>query len=83
MAYVEGLYWPQQEAAAPFGTAAYVFHTGGHRDRRDTQCDRALLQQAQNAQLVATRHDKSVDSYLGFIQLVSIQLVMRRLVNPP
>ena len=34
-----------------------------------------------NARRLATRYDKNADSYLGFIQLVSIRLWMREFVN--
>src|SRR3546814_7825008 len=34
-----------------------------------------------NARRLATRYDKTADSYLGFIHLVSIRLWMRQFVN--
>ena len=34
-----------------------------------------------NARRLATRYDKTADSYLGFIHLVSIRLWMREFVN--
>ena len=34
-----------------------------------------------NARRLATRYDKTADSYLGFIQLVAIRLWMRQFVN--
>ena len=34
-----------------------------------------------NARRLATRHDKTADSYLGFIKLVAIRLWMRQFVN--
>lgn len=34
-----------------------------------------------NARRLATRYDKTADSYLGFIHLVSIRLWMRHFVN--
>ena len=34
-----------------------------------------------SAQRLATRYDKTADSYLGFIQIVSIRLWMRQFVN--
>ena len=34
-----------------------------------------------NARRLATRYDKTADSYLGFIHLVSIRLRMRQFVN--
>ena len=34
-----------------------------------------------NARRLATRYDKTADSYLGFIQIVSIRLWMRQFVN--
>jgi transposase len=34
-----------------------------------------------NARRLATRYDKTADSYLGFIHLVSIRMWMREFVN--
>lgn len=34
-----------------------------------------------NARNLATRYDKTADSYLGFVQIVSIRLRMRHFVN--
>jgi len=34
-----------------------------------------------NARRLATRYDKTVDSYLGFVQIVSIRLWMRHFVD--
>ena len=34
-----------------------------------------------NARSLATRYDKTADSYLGFIHIVSIRLWMRQFVN--
>jgi len=34
-----------------------------------------------NARRLATRYDKTAESYLGFIQIVSIKLWMRQFVN--
>jgi transposase len=34
-----------------------------------------------NARRLATRYDKTADSYLGFIHIVSIRLRMRQFVN--
>ena len=34
-----------------------------------------------NARRLATRYDKTADSYLGFIHLVSIRLWLREFVN--
>ena len=34
-----------------------------------------------NTRRLATRYDKTADSYLGFIHIVSIRLCMRRFVN--
>ncbi len=34
-----------------------------------------------NARRLATRYDKTADSYLGFIHIVSIRLWMRQFVN--
>ena len=36
-----------------------------------------------NARRLATRYDKTADSYLGFIHIVSIRLWMRHFVNTP
>lgn len=36
-----------------------------------------------NARRLATRYDKTADSYLGFINIVSIRLWMREFVNAP
>jgi transposase len=37
--------------------------------------------QLKNARSLATRYDKTADSYLGFIHIVSIRLWMRQFVN--
>ena len=37
--------------------------------------------QLKNARRLATRYDKTADSYLGFIHIVSIRLWMRQFVN--
>ncbi|MDF8335657.1 IS5/IS1182 family transposase, partial [Novosphingobium sp. HBC54] len=34
-----------------------------------------------NARRLATRYDKTADSYLGFVQIVSIRLWTRQFVN--
>jgi transposase len=34
-----------------------------------------------NARRLATRYDKTADSYLGFIHIISIRLWMRQFVN--
>lgn len=34
-----------------------------------------------NARRLATRYDKTAESYLGFVQIVSIKLWMRQFVN--
>jgi transposase len=36
-----------------------------------------------NARRLATRYDKTAESYLGFIHIVSIRLWMRHFVNAP
>jgi hypothetical protein len=57
--------------------ASFVIETGARRGRRPRNHRQVL----EHSRRLATRYDKTADSYLGFILVASIRLWVRHFVN--